>query len=278
MSTGLPDRIEGIILDMDGVLWRADQPLLDMPRFFSGLKELGIPVVFATNNGTRSISQYVQRLAGFGVQVEPWQVVNSAIAIADYLSKQYPHGGPVFVVAEMGVIEALAEKGFYLAEKGEEPLAVVAGMDRAMSYDKLAKAALLIRNGVPFIGTNPDLTFPTPDGLVPGAGATLMYLESATSVHPVIIGKPEPYLYEFAIERLGTRPKETLAVGDRLETDILGGQRIGCPTALVLSGVTSAAEAENWLPQPNLVLPNLTDLLPALARVKFANHGSSQGA
>lgn len=272
MSTGLPDCIKGIILDMDGVLWRADQPLLDMPRFFNGVKNLGIPVVFATNNGTRSISQYVQRLAGFGVQVEPWQVVNSAIAIADYLSKQYPHGGPVFVVAEIGVIEALAEKGFYLAEKGEEPLAVVAGMDRAMSYDKLAKAALLIRNGVPFIGTNPDLTFPTPEGLVPGAGATLMYLESSTSVHPVIIGKPEPYLYEFAIRRLGSRPEETLAVGDRLETDILGGQRIGCPTVLVLSGVTSAAEAENWLPQPNLVLPNLADLLPALAQIKSANN------
>ncbi len=265
MSTGIPDNIKGMILDMDGVLWRADQPLLDMPRFFSELKALGIPVVFATNNGTRSVTQYVHRLAGFGVQVEPWQVVNSAIATADYLSKQHPQGGPVFVVAEVGVIEALADRGFYLAAKGEEPLAVVAGMDRAMSYDKLAKAALLIRGGVPFIGTNPDLTFPTPDGLVPGAGATLNYLESATSVHPVIIGKPEPYLYHFSIERLGTKPEETLAVGDRLETDILGGQRIGCPTVLVLSGVTSAAEAKAWQPQPNLVLPNLADLLPVLA-------------
>ena len=114
MNTGIPANIKGIILDMDGVLWRDDQPLLDMPAFFSEVKALGIPVVFATNNGTRSVSQYVERLAGFGVPVEPWQVVNSAIATADYLSKQFPQGGPVFVVGETGVIEALADKGFYL--------------------------------------------------------------------------------------------------------------------------------------------------------------------
>jgi 4-nitrophenyl phosphatase len=267
MSNGIPADVKGIILDMDGVLWRSDQPLLDMPRFFAGVKALGIPVVLATNNGTRSIEQYVERMAGFEVTVEPWQVVNSAIATADYLSKHFPQGGPVFVVAETGVIEALAEKGFYLAKK-EEPLAVIAGMDRAMSYDKLAKAALLIRAGKPFIGTNTDLTFPTPHGLVPGAGATLAYLEAATSVHPVVIGKPEPYLYNFAIERLGTHPADTLAVGDRLETDILGGQRIGSPTVLVLSGVTNAEQAAQWQPQPDLVLPNLADLLPILIENK----------
>lgn len=261
----LPANIRGLILDMDGVLWRDNLALLDMPAFFAEVKDLGIPVVFATNNGTRSISQYVHRLAGFGVPVEPWQVVNSAIAVADYLAKQHPRGGPVFIVAGEGVVEALDEKGFYPAAEQEQPLAVAVGMDRAMTYEKLAKAALLIRAGVPFIGTNPDLTFPTPHGLVPGAGATLKYLEAATSVTPVMIGKPEPYLYQFSIERLGARPEETLAVGDRLETDILGGQRIGCPTVLVLSGVTSAAQAKEWQPQPNLVLPNLADLLPVLA-------------
>src|SRR6266508_3965997 len=124
MSNGIPADIKGLILDMDGVLWRSDQPLLDMPRFFAEVKDLGILVVFATNNGTRSIVQYVERLASFGVPVEPWQIVNSAIATAGYLSKQYPQGGPVFVVGETGVIEALAEKGFYLA-RDEEPLAIV---------------------------------------------------------------------------------------------------------------------------------------------------------
>lgn len=249
---------------MDGVLWAADHPLLDMPAFFDQLRAMGIPVVFATNNGTRSVAMYVERLAGFGVFVEPWQVVNSAIATADYMARAFPMGGPVFVVGEAGVIEALQERGFPLAQKGEDPIAVVAGMDRAMSYNKLAKAALLIRAGKPFIGTNPDLTFPTPYGLVPGAGATLAYLESATGVAPVIIGKPEPYLYQFSIERLGLHPEETLAIGDRLETDILGGQRTGCPTVLVLSGVSDSAQAAAWQPPPDLILPNLADLIPYL--------------
>ena len=270
MGMTLPANIKALILDMDGVLWQDNQPLLDMPPFFTALKEIGMPVVFATNNGTRSVSMYVDRLAGFGVTVEPWQVVNSAIAVADYLSKEFPQGGPVCVVGEAGVIEALNEKGFHLAQVHEDVLAVVAGMDRAMTYEKLARAALLIRAGKPFLGTNPDLTFPTPHGLVPGAGATLAFLEAATSVHPVIIGKPEAYLYHFALERLGTQPNETLAVGDRLDTDILGGQRAGLPTALVLSGVTSEVDAARWNPPPDLILPNLADLLPLL--VKHLQH------
>ena len=265
MGTGIPANIKGLILDMDGVLWRDNQALLDMPAFFSAVEKLKIRVVFATNNATRSISQYVDRMAGFGVNVEPWQVVNSAIATADYLSKEFPQGGPVFVVGETGVIEALADKNFYLMKENEDPIAVVAGMDRALSYEKLTKAALLIRSGKPFIGTNPDLTFPTPRGLIPGAGAVLAFLEAATNIRPVMMGKPEPYLYRFSMERLGTLPEETLAVGDRLETDILGGQRANCPTVLVLSGVTSPSEAQRWQPKPNLVLPNLADLLPILS-------------
>jgi 4-nitrophenyl phosphatase len=258
--------VQGMILDMDGVLWRDNQALLDMPAFFTGVQALGIPVVFATNNGTRSIAMYVERLAGFGVPVEPWQVVNSSIAAADYLARRFPERGRVFVVGEAGVIEALLESGFEPVIEASGPiLAVVAGMDRKATYEKLAEATLLIRAGTPFIGTNPDLTFPTPRGLVPGAGAFLAFLEAASGVPPAIIGKPEPYLYRFAIERLGTLPEATLAVGDRLETDILGGQRTGCPTVLVLSGVTGPAEAAAWQPAPDLILPNLADLLPLLA-------------
>lgn len=268
MNTGLPTNIKGIILDMDGVLWRDNQPMLDMPAFFAELAALNIPVVFATNNGTRSIGMYVDRLAGFGVHVEPWQVVNSAIATADYLSKHIPAGERIFVVGETGVVEAIQEKGFQPVDDGDAA-AVVAGMDRKASYEKLARAALLIRAGRPFIGTNPDLSFPSPRGLVPGAGAFLAFLEAATGVKPLIIGKPEPYLYNFAMQRLGTTPAETLAVGDRLDTDILGGQLAGCPTVMVLTGVSTAEEAAAWQPQPNLVLPNLADLLPVLAAHKM---------
>jgi 4-nitrophenyl phosphatase len=267
MASTLLSHIKALILDMDGVLWQDNHPLLDMPVFFQALKSIHMPVVFATNNGTRSIAMYVERLAEFGVAVEPWQVVNSAIAAANYLHKQYPDGGPVYVMAETGVLEALVERGFYPLPPGapsDAALAVVAGMDRSASYAKLSEAALLIRAGKPFIFTNPDLTFPTPRGLVPGAGAFLAFLEAATGVPATIIGKPEPYMYNFAMQRLGTSPKETLAVGDRLDTDILGAQRAGCPSALVLSGVSTLAEAQAWQPQPELILPGLADLLPLL--------------
>lgn len=266
---GIPRNIKGLILDMDGVLWSGNQPLLDMPRFFDRLKAIGMPVVYATNNGTRSIEMYVDRLAEFGVKAEPWQVVNSAIATAEYLCKQFPNGGLVYVVGEAGVLHALKEKGFEPISDPSttaDPVAVVAGMDRAMNYEKLARAALFIRDGKPFIFTNPDLTFPTPRGLVPGAGALMAYLEASTGVRPTIIGKPEPHLYRFAMERLGTAPSETLAVGDRLDTDILGGQRAGCPTVLVLSGVTTPEEARRWQPQPDLTLDNLAELLPFLTQ------------
>lgn len=263
----ITNRIKALILDMDGVLWEDNTPLLDMPAFFQALEAIRLPVVFATNNGTRSVGMYVERLAGFGVRAEPWQVVNSAIATADYLSRLFPGGGPLYVTAEAGVLEALAERGFYPLPPEAPPgdaLAVVAGMDREASYAKLREAALLIRAGKPFIFTNPDKTFPTPRGLVPGAGAFLAFLEAATGVQATVIGKPEPYLYNFAMQRLGTTPAETLAVGDRLDTDILGAQRAGCPNVLVLSGVTTLAEAQAWQPQPDLILPNLADLLPIL--------------
>ena len=111
-----------------------------------------------------------------------------------------------------------------------------------------------IRSGVPFYATNPDRTFPTPEGFIPGAGAILAALEAATDVEPIIAGKPSPTLYEFALEKLGTQPEETLAVGDRLETDILGGQRAGLRTALVLSGVTTREEGLAWTPKIDLIV------------------------
>jgi 4-nitrophenyl phosphatase len=156
----------------------------------------------------------------------------------------------------------LSASGFFQAE--EKVLAVVVGLDRSLTYKQLEIATLLIRTGVPFIGTNPDRSFPTPKGLVPGAGAILAALEAATNVNPVIVGKPSPEMYLLALERLRTAASETLVVGDRLETDILGAQSIGCHTALVLSGVSSAEQASLWTPAPDYVVRDLTELLEKL--------------
>ncbi len=257
-----PKKIRALILDMDGVLWRGSQPIGDLPAIFAEINRRGWKAILATNNATRSPAQFLERLAGFGVHLEHWQVINSAQAAAQVLHEQHPQGGPVFIVGEEGLARLLGEKGFYHAEQG--PLAVIAGLDRGLNYEKLRRATLLIRSGVPFIGTNPDKTFPTPEGQVPGAGALLALLEAASGVSPTIIGKPNPAMYRLAMQRLGASIDETLAVGDRLETDIAGAQALGCPCALVLSGVSSLDAAKTWQPAPDLIASDLSELLTLL--------------
>jgi 4-nitrophenyl phosphatase len=257
-----PSKIRALILDMDGVLWRSNQPIGDLPTIFAEIDHLGWQVVLATNNATKSIQQFLSKLESFGVALEPWQIINSAVATAHHLSQQHPDGGNVYVVGELGLVEILAEKGF--THSDTHPLAVVVALDRGINYEKLRTATLLIRSGVPFIGTNPDRTFPTPDGQVPGAGSILVTIEAATDVEPLVIGKPSPSMYQFALERMDTQPEETLVVGDRLETDIAGAQNLGSPCALVLTGVTNEVTAWEWDPAPDLIADNLTNLLKEL--------------
>ncbi len=257
----IPSHIKALILDMDGVLWRDNTPIGDLPAIFGRMRERDLKVALATNNATRTVDQYLEKFSGFGVSLEPWQIVSSAYTAADVLRKRFPDRGAVFVVGENGLQRALAEAGFQPITDPENetvPVAVVGGMDRAVTYAKLRRATLHIRTGIPFYGTNPDKTFPTPVGLVPGAGAILAAIEAATSVEPVIVGKPQPEMMYAALDRLGTAPEETLVVGDRLETDIASGQAAGCKTALVLSGVSSREQAQDWQPAPDFIVENLT--------------------
>jgi 4-nitrophenyl phosphatase len=250
--------IKAVILDMDGVIWRGSEPIGDLHQIFSRLYSRGWKVTLATNNATRTIAQYVDKLSAFGVNVEPWQIVNSAIAVAQHLNNLFPQGGAVYIIGEEGLSEALAEQGFFYAE--ENVLAVVVGMDRKLTYEKLRRATLLIRNGAPFIATNPDRTFPTPEGLIPGAGSILAALEAACYQAPVIAGKPSPAMYQIILSRLQLPPSEVLVIGDRPETDIAGAQAIGCRTALVLSGVASPTEAYAWNPVPDLIIADLDSI------------------
>lgn len=247
---------------MDGVLWRENEAIGDLPAIFNGFTHAGIKIMLATNNATRTPAQYIQKIASFGADITEDQIVNSAMGVAYLLKKRFPEGGPVYAIGEIGLMTALIEAGFYQSE--EPGLAVIGSMDREISFWKMKRATLMIRSGIPFYFTNPDRTFPTPEGLIPGAGAILAALETATDVTPIIAGKPSTTLFDFALERLGTKPQETLVVGDRLETDILGGQRAGCKTALVLSGISTRKEAEGWSPKPDLIIDELADLLRVL--------------
>ncbi len=263
MKTITTPPLRALILDMDGVLWKNYQPIGDLPAIFERIQALGLGFIMATNNATRTPAWYLERLAQFGVHLEPWQVINSAEATAEYLRERFPQGGPVYVIGEEGLLNALKRRGFIPDE--ESALAVVAGLDKHLTYEKIKRANALIRNGALFIGTNPDRTFPTPQGQVPGAGTILAAIEAASGVAPTVIGKPGAAMYRLALQRLGTRPEETLVVGDRLETDIAGAQNAGCPAALVLSGVTSRAAVEQWQPAPAWIAEDLTSLLELLS-------------
>jgi 4-nitrophenyl phosphatase len=151
-------------------------------------------------------------------------------------------------------------------------MAVVAGMDREITYEKLRTATLLIRSGVPFIGTNPDKTFPIPGGFTPGTGAILAAIQAASDQEPVICGKPSPEMYWVALNRMNLTPTETLVVGDRAETDIIGAQAIGCRTALVLSGVTTAKQAKSWAPPPDIIAADLSEVLKRISDAVAAEH------
>lgn len=259
----LPSQIKALILDMDGVIWRADSPIGDLPEIFGRIRARGLKFVFATNNSTRTSAQYVTRLQEFGVTVEPWQVATSSQAAAHALAQKFPSGTKVYMIGEDGVRSALEEKGFEVLSVNNalEAEAVVIGMDRSINFQKMVEATLLVRQGIPFYATNPDKTFPTPRGEIPGAGAWYSVVVTATNVEPIVAGKPFPFLMDLALERLGANKTETLVVGDRLETDIAGGQAVGCPTGLVLSGVSTKLQAEAWEPHIDLVAEDLSSLI-----------------
>jgi 4-nitrophenyl phosphatase len=219
-------------------------------------------VAFVTNNATRTAEQYLSKFENFGVEVQAEQIYTSALTTAEHLSQVHPEGGTVFVVGERGLQKALEERGFQHGEEG--CLAVVVGLDREITYDKLTLATLLANSGVPLIGTNPDRTLPTPEGLAPGAGSIIAAIESASGKIAKIIGKPEATLLEAAIAKLGLEASEVLMVGDRLETDIAAGQNAGCATALVLTGASSIEQAKLWKPAPNYIEEDLSSLLDAI--------------
>ncbi len=252
-------KIKALILDMDGVLWRQSEPIGDLPSIFRTIHAKGLDYCLATNNATLTVEGFVEKLADMGVEVEPSQVITSSQSAALYLKSLFPDGGRVFIIGEKGLQCALLEQGFVHAD--QDVLAVAAAMDRQLSYQKLAEATRLIRGGALFIGTNPDRTYPTPNGLLPGAGAILAALQAATDVEPLIIGKPAPEMYRIALQRMKTTAEETLVVGDRLETDIAGAQKLGCQTGVVLSGVSSLSQIEDWVPAVDIIETDLTALL-----------------
>jgi 4-nitrophenyl phosphatase len=232
------NQIRALVIDGDGVLWQDKEALPGLLEFFDLLRQRAIRFVLATNNATKTPDQFVQKLAGFGVTIGPENVLTSSLATAAYLRREYQPGTKIFVVGQEGLRQAMRDAGFEIMDNADQDVdIVVAGADFTLTYEKVKYATFLIRRGARFIGTNGDLTFPTPDGLAPGAGSILALLEAATGVKPPTIGKPARLMYDIALETMGVTPAETAMLGDRLDTDIVGGQQAGLKTIMVLTGV-----------------------------------------
>lgn len=269
--------IRAMIIDMDGVLWHGSIPQPGLREFFATLRDLDIRFILATNNASQTQDQYVKKLAGMGVTVSREQVLTSGMATALYLAEHHiPASTRVFVVGEDGACDPLREQGFILTDLYELPTPktpdakgadiVVCGKDSTLSWAKLATATLNIRAGAKFVGTNGDTTLPTEYGVTHGNGAILAALTAATGVTPTIIGKPEPIMYRQAMKLLGSDPAETIAIGDRLETDILGAVRTGIRSLMVLTGISSEDDLHGCDYQPTWLMPDIIAVAEALRR------------
>ena len=252
-------RIRHLIIDMDGVLWRGKEPLPGLQEFFDFLRRHDIGFMLATNNSSRPPVEYQAKLASFGVQVPLERILTSSLATAAYLATIAPTGTRVFPLGEEGIRSALEGQGFVLADEDVEY--VVSGWDRQLTWNRLAEAAFLIQGGAGFVGTNPDVTLPTERGLVPGSGVQLMALEMTSGEKPVVIGKPEPRMYQEALQRMDASPDTTATIGDRLDTDIAGGVRAGLTTILVLSGIVTEADLAASPIKPDLVFADTRELV-----------------
>jgi 4-nitrophenyl phosphatase len=254
--------LKGLVIDMDGVLWQGDTPMRGLHEFFNVLKRRQIKFVLATNNNTQTPEGFMQKARKLGVEVLPEQVITAAVATVHYLRLTYPTGSRIYVVGEAALKGLISEAGFTLAETGVA--AVVATMDRQLTYDMLKRATLLIRAGADFIGPNPDTAYPTQEGIVPGGGAVLAAIAASTDREPMIMGKPESWIFRISMERMQLGPQETGSLGDRLATDIAGGQRLGLRTILVLSGVSALADLASSPIQPTWVFSGIEELAQAL--------------
>jgi 4-nitrophenyl phosphatase len=245
--------LRGLILDLDGTVYCGEAEVPGAAAFVARCRERGLRCLFVTNRANRSPAAVSRHLRALGIRCAPEDVFTSAQATALQL-----RGRSVYMIGEAGLRAALRAEGVALTD--DRPDVVVASFDRGFSYAKLRTAATLILRGARFVATNADRGLPTEDGMIPGSGAVVAALAAATGRTPVIVGKPQPLIMKLALRRLGLKPAEVLNVGDNVETDVPAGVRAGIPTALLLTGVTTARAARRAPVRPNWVVRNYAEL------------------
>ena len=261
-----------LIFDLDGVVYLGNTPIPGAIESLNRLQTDGHRLFFLTNNSTARRQDYVDRLGRMGFRTDEAHVMTSAYATGLYLQSIGAAGKSVFVVGEEGLASEMEMAGLRVVplESEEHADFVVAGLDRQLTYAKLLRAHReVVENGATFVATNRDATYPMETGTIPGGGAIVTPIECSTGVQAVTIGKPEPGCWLRILEVAAVSPGQTIMVGDRPETDIMGARAVGLHTVLVLTGVTAADEVPT-LPEaqkPEFVLPDLMQLPELAARL-----------
>lgn len=250
-----------VCCDLDGVIWRGEEAIPGSARAVADLRAAGLRVTFLTNNSSATVADYVAKLGRVGIDADPDVIGTSAQAAALLLADTLPAGSRVLVCAGAGVGEALVANGFEPVDDGAAD-AVVVGWHREFDFERLTRAADVARSGARFVATNADSTYPVPGGFVPGAGALLAAVQTASGATAEIAGKPEPPTVALVRRRWGPRG---VVVGDRPSTDGALARALDWPFALVLSGVAGSVGGEPVPdPPPPFVAADFAALAPAL--------------
>jgi len=247
------------IFDLDGVVYRGDTLINGALETISYLQKTGHRVIFLTNNATSTRCNVAKKLVGLGILCSENDVINSAYGTAVYILNTYGKS-VIYPIGEQGLLDELLGQGHTIVDDTNAEI-VVAGLDRKFTYEKLAKGLANITNGAIFIATNTDALLPTEDGFLPGAGSIVSSVATASGIEPVVVGKPHKLIMDIVLWHLKIAAHECVMVGDRLDTDILGGVNAGMRTMLVLTGVETPESIKKSTISADIVTDSIADII-----------------
>lgn len=247
------------LLDMDGTIYLDDDLFCDVPEFLSYIKSVGGRYVFLTNNSSKSVDKYVEKLASLGIEATDEDFFTSTNATVLYLKEQ--NYKKIYAFGTESFKAQLRDEGIPITDKLEDGIdCLCMGFDTELTFKKLEDACILLGKGVDYIATNPDWVCPTWYSSVPDCGLVSQMLFNATGKMPKFIGKPEPDMALLAMEKTGYKPGETALIGDRLYTDIACGANAKITTIFVLSGEGTLEDVEKSDVKPEFILQNISEL------------------
>lgn len=247
---------KGYLIDLDGTMFRGEEVIEGAKQFIDLLNDRDIPYLFITNNATYTMKMIVDKLNRLDLKATEHNILTSAMATAKYI-KEKNDQARCYIIGETGLVKAIENEDLIVTDKHCDY--VIVGLDRQITYEKLAKACLLIREGAKFIVTNKDAAIPTELGLLPGNGAIASSIAVSTGIEPIIIGKPESIIMTEAIKKIGITKQDVLMIGDNYETDMKAGLRAGVDTLMVLTGYSTREDLKQVEVQPTFVMENLLE-------------------